>query len=220
MADEDLVLGLGVEGVEKEYIERGRRWSGGDVGDSSGRHRGHGGLRDGGGCACGVFFEEVDGLGLAVFVDGEVGLRQVGDGIAVFLVDDHIDENLAGGGAEDGNVSGVGGVLGRVRGRQIRRRSLCDGGGWWCGVGSVGRGLAVRAGVPAREDSTNPQRRWWRTQPGNCFAEATSPGLAAREEAFASSVCFDPFPFGVGAGWLSSLAASLSVSTVASERKT
>ena len=98
----------------------------------------------------GLMWTKVDGLGLAVFVDKEVRLRQVGDGIAVFLADDHIDENLAGGGAEDGNVGGASGVLGRGRRRQIRRRRRCDRGGCWCGAGSVGRVLRCGLGFRRR----------------------------------------------------------------------
>jgi hypothetical protein len=41
-----------------------------------------------------VFFEEVDVLGFAVFGDRELGLRKAGDRIAIFLVDDDVNEDL------------------------------------------------------------------------------------------------------------------------------
>jgi hypothetical protein len=59
-----------------------------------------------------VFLEKVDTLGLAVFVDREVGFGQAGNGNAVFLADNDIDENLASAGTEDGDVRGVGGNSG------------------------------------------------------------------------------------------------------------
>ena len=108
----------------------------------------------------------------------------------------------AGGG---GKLDAGGAATGAGGGAELAVLDASCGAGWDSGAGGFDESVAALVEDAACELLGGSDVAWV---------------AAAREEAFASSACFDPFPFGVGEGWLSSLAASLSVSTFASERKT
>ena len=82
--------------------------------------------------------EAADGLGLRVFLDGEVGLLEVADGVALGVGDDDVDDGFAGEDLEgldgggcgavvltSGVAAGVAARTGSVRARAVRRVALC-----------------------------------------------------------------------------------------------
>ena len=100
----DEVGGLGIEGVEQEDVDGAgfgeRLVVGIDVCRQLRREAGGWRVRSV------EFGEAVDGLGLAVFGDGEVGLLEASNGIAIGIGDGDVDDDFASVELEGGDVGG------------------------------------------------------------------------------------------------------------------
>jgi hypothetical protein len=89
----DQVGGLGVKRIDEENVDRAAFRQGLEVGVDVGREF----WRNVGRCGLLIEFREaVDGLRLAVFLDGEVGLLQAADGMAFGVGDRDVNDGLAG----------------------------------------------------------------------------------------------------------------------------
>ena len=85
--------GVRVHGVDQEDVDGAGGGRGLEVGVDVGREPG---LVAGRGMVGAELAEAADGLGMAIFGDGEVGLLEVADGVALGVGDDDVDDGFAG----------------------------------------------------------------------------------------------------------------------------